>query len=353
MVRVWMVCAAILASLVVGVGGAAAATGPTGSFTVDNGATMTADGFVSIQYQASGPSPISLVYVSNSSQTTSQGLLACGGQWPYGQTIATWSLTQAGCAPSTADGQKTVYAQFVDSQGNLSPVYHQSILLDTTGPVWTQNPQWGFHTPQTVSATSAKLDASWATTDLTTVTSNAQLSTDAGATWTPAPVASPQASIFSVTAPYQTPLETKVSPVDAVGNYSIPDTLTASAYPQLFDQTASAYIAWAGGWKLNTATGYIGGSDKSASKAGATATFTFSGKAVSFVTTTGPLRGIVDLAVDGTPVGSVDLYAAKAHKRQVVWSHSFATSSMHTLALTVEGTAGRPRVDVDAFLVAV
>jgi len=76
-------------------------------------------------------------------------------------------------------------------------------------------------------------------------------------------------------------------------------------------------------------------------------------QAVSFVTTTGPTRGIVDVAVDGTPVGSVDLYAAKAHKRQVVWSHSFATSSMHTLTLTVEGTSGRPRVDVDAFLVAV
>jgi len=355
MVRVWVVCAALLAGLVVGVGGAAAASGPTGSFTLDNGATMTADGFVSIQYQAGGPSPISLVYVSSSSQTTSQGLLACGGQWPYGQTIATWSLTQAGCAPSTADGPKRVYAQFVDSQGNLSPVYQQSILLDTTGPVWTQNPHWGFHTPQAVSATSAKLDASWATTDLTTVTANAHLSTDAGATWMPAPVASPQASTFTVTAPYQTPLETKVSPADAVGNYSIPDTLTVSAYPQLFDQTASGSITWAGGWKLNTATGYIGGSDKSASKAGATATFTFSGKAVSFVTTTGPLRGAVNLTVDGTSLGSVDLYSAKAHKRQVVWSHTFPTNvnTIHTLTLTAAGTAGRPRIDVDAFLVAV
>jgi hypothetical protein len=147
----------------------------------------------------------------------------------------------------------------------------------------------------------------------------AQLSTDAGATWTAAPVASPQASTFTVTAPYQTPLETKVSPVDAVGNYSIPDTLTASACPQLFDQTGSAYITWAGGWKLNTATGYIGGSDKSASKARANATFTFSGKAVSFVTTTEPHRGIVDLAVDGTPVGSVDLYGYAPDRRADEW----------------------------------
>ena len=47
--------------------------------------------------------------------------------------------------------------------------------------------------------------------------------------------------------------------------------------------------------------------------------------------------------------------SAKTHKRQVVWSHTFPTNvnTMHTLTLTVAGTPGRPRVDVDAFLVAV
>jgi hypothetical protein len=345
----WVV--AMAAWLVLGAGGAAASAGPTGSFTIDNGATVT-NGFVSIQYQASGPYPVSLVYVSNSPQVASQGQLACGGQWNYGETIPTWSLTQAGCAPNTADGEKTVYVQFLDTQGNFSPVYSQQILLDTTGPLWSQEPQWAFRTPQTVSATSVQLAASWATSDLSTVTSNAELSKDGGVTWAPAPLATPQTTSFTLTTAYQTPSQLTVSPVDAVGNYSVPQTLQANAYPQLFDQSASAYITWKGGWKQHTATSYLGGTDKAATAAGATATFTFSGKVVSFATTTGPTRGILNLAVDGTAAGSVDLASTTTTKnRRVVWSHTFATDSMHTLTLTVAGTAGRPRVDIDAFLV--
>jgi hypothetical protein len=348
-----LVCGGMLAMvlLVLGSGGALAASGPTGSFTLDNGTTtVTADGFVSVQYQASGPNPISLVYASNSNQVNAQGALTCPAQWQYGETISTFSLTQQSCAPNTADGLKTVYAQFVDSQGLHSPVYSQSILLDTTGPVWTQAAQWSFVTPQTVSAASVKMAASWATNDLTPVTSNAQLSVNGGA-FSPAPVSSPTATNFTVTTPFGQQLETTVSPLDAVGNYSDPATEQANAYAQLFDQTSSAYITWKGGWKLHSSTSYLGGSDKAATAAGATATFTFSGKAVTFLTTTSPTRGKVDLAVDGTPVGTVDLYSSTTRNRRVVWSHTFSTSAMHTVTLTVQGTPGRPRVDVDAFLV--
>ena len=68
------------------------------------------------------------------------------------------------------------------------------------------------------------------------------------------------------------------------------------------------------------------------------------------MTSVGPKRGIVNVTIDGTPAGSVDLHAATAGNRRVVWSHAFATGGTHTLTLTVAGTTGRPRIDVDAFL---
>src|SRR6476469_7467219 len=127
--------AALLMMVALTAGGgdvAVAADGPTGSFTLDNGATVTDDGFVSIQYQASGPNPIAVVYTSDSSQRDANG----------------------------ESGPKTVYIQFVDDQGLFSPVYQQTIVL-AGPPTWTLNPQWQFTTPQTVTKTNVSLHASW------------------------------------------------------------------------------------------------------------------------------------------------------------------------------------------------
>ncbi len=55
--------------------------------------------------------------------------------------------------------------------------------------------------------------------------------------------------------------------------------------------------------------------------------------------------------VDGTYVQTVDLYSSSTLSRQVVFSKSWATSGSHTLEVRVLGTSGRPRVDVDAFVV--
>jgi hypothetical protein len=86
-----------------------------------------------------------------------------------------------------------------------------------------------------------------------------------------------------------------------------------------------------------------------ATTAGAAATLTFTGRGIAFVTSRGPDRGAVNVYLDGTLVARLDLHAATASARIVAWSRTWAGTGTHTLKLVVVGTAGHPRIDIDAF----
>ena len=70
------------------------------------------------------------------------------------------------------------------------------------------------------------------------------------------------------------------------------------------------------------------------------------------MTMRGPGRGYAWIYLDGgaTPVAKINLYKATAQPMVIAWSKTWATSGKHTVKVWVAGTAGKPRVDVDAFL---
>jgi hypothetical protein len=94
---------------------------------------------------------------------------------------------------------------------------------------------------------------------------------------------------------------------------------------------------------------YSGGSARYASAAGASASYTFTGRSIGFVTSRGPYRGAVRIYVDGVLATTIDLYAATDTFRYVAFARTWSTSGTHTIKAVVVGTAGRPRVVVDAF----
>ena len=55
--------------------------------------------------------------------------------------------------------------------------------------------------------------------------------------------------------------------------------------------------------------------------------------------------------MNGAYVTTVDLYRSASHYREIAWQKAWSTSARRTVRLVVVGTAGRPRVDVDAFVV--
>jgi hypothetical protein len=116
-------------------------------------------------------------------------------------------------------------------------------------------------------------------------------------------------------------------------------------------QDTSGYVHYGSGWHAASSTSFSGGSVRYATTAGASLSYTFIGHAIAFVTTKAANRGQVKVYLDGHYVTTLDLRAASTAYRQVVWSRTYGASGTHTIKLVVVGTSGRPRVDLDAFLV--
>ena len=117
----------------------------------------------------------------------------------------------------------------------------------------------------------------------------------------------------------------------------------------LTQQTSTA-IRWAGAWSTQSGAAFSGGSVKWASTAGAGASYTFTGRQVALVTTKAPNRGKAKVYLDGALQATLDL-GGTAVNRTVAWRYAWTASGTHTVRIVVVGTAGRPRVDVDAFIV--
>lgn len=113
----------------------------------------------------------------------------------------------------------------------------------------------------------------------------------------------------------------------------------------------SSLIAYSGTWKSAGYAGYAGGAAKYATRAGATATLTFSGTRVTWYGPVGPTRGKARILIDGTYLKTVDLYRSAFVARRAVFGRSWTTKARHTLTIEVVGTAGHPYVAIDGFTV--
>ncbi|HSL98210.1 MAG TPA: glycosyl hydrolase family 18 protein, partial [Candidatus Deferrimicrobiaceae bacterium] len=139
----------------------------------------------------------------------------------------------------------------------------------------------------------------------------------------------------------------KVRARDTLGNVGA-WVVSPRLRPKLVQQSSSA-LRWKGTWRGASSTAYSGGSVRRATAAGARAKLTFTGRAIAFVSTRAPRRGQVKVYLDGSYVRTIDLYASSFTPRSIVFSRAWSSRGTHTIKLVVVGTAGRPRIDVDAF----
>jgi hypothetical protein len=121
-------------------------------------------------------------------------------------------------------------------------------------------------------------------------------------------------------------------------------------------QETSAAITYSSGWTSQSGATFSGGTTRSRGTAGASATYTFTGRGVALVATTGPTRGRARLYVNGTLVDTIDLGRGQSrHRRpayrQIVWQRHWSSSAQRTVRIELVGTSGRPLVDIDAFVV--
>jgi subtilisin len=151
------------------------------------------------------------------------------------------------------------------------------------------------------------------------------------------------------TIPFATPLSYAVRAKDAPGN--VGEWAAAAPVEAVVVQESSAAVQRSAGW-LGYASSYaLGGKATSATRAGTWMRHTFTGRGIALVGPKGPGRGRAEVRLDGIRVSTIETRAATSGSRWLLYAAAVDPAVPHTIEIRVLGTAGRPRVDVDAFLV--
>jgi hypothetical protein len=141
----------------------------------------------------------------------------------------------------------------------------------------------------------------------------------------------------------------RITPTDIVGLVG-PPTYGPTFRPTLYQSTSSTTVS--GTWGTSTSSRFSGGKTRYATKAGTSATFTATAaRSIAIVTTKAATRGSFKVYVDGVYRARISTYSAVTRFRQLVYQFSWSTPGTHKIKIVVAGTAGHPRVDLDAFVV--
>src|SRR5512145_1617771 len=137
----------------------------------------------------------------------------------------------------------------------------------------------------------------------------------------------------------------------SIGYYSSIDAFewdAAAGYNELND----GGLSYSGTWNVVVSPGGVANDLRTTTAAGATAQYSFTGRAIRWLGTKGNDQGIADLYVDGTRVASVDLYAPTNLVRQVLFAETNLVYGAHTLKIVATGqrnaSSSGVRVTVDA-----
>ncbi len=133
--------------------------------------------------------------------------------------------------------------------------------------------------------------------------------------------------------------------------YGSTTTRTTTTTTKVYFQETHSAIAYTGSWRNADHDQYLAKRALWINDAGATATFTFSGRSVAWYGPKGPTRGKAKVYVDGVYRRTQDLYASGYQARNLILSVSWAAPGKHTIRIEVVGTANRPTVAIDAFVV--
>jgi hypothetical protein len=141
----------------------------------------------------------------------------------------------------------------------------------------------------------------------------------------------------------------EVTATDNAGNTSAAKAGVAYKL-SLFQENASA-IKYSTGWTRQALTGANGGQVDFATAAGKTATLTFTGFQVAWMSTQGPTQGSATVKLDSGTAATINTNMASPKTAEIVDVVTAAANGSHKLVVTVLGTSGHPRIDVDAFVV--
>jgi hypothetical protein len=266
------------------------------------------------------------------------------------------------CAPRPVDAGMCVVTGLPDgryrfsvvaiSAAGMSPTSNPSnrVTVDTTAPVVTR-PVVGLRVGQQLTGVNVPVKVTWSGTDnvagITAYTLDR--SADGGSTYSGVTLGSPTATARSATLAAGTASHRfRVKAADGAGNVSAWTAGPPLAVSLVDD--ASAKVTYRGAWTTSAPVSASATTLHSTTSRGASASITFTGRGIAWVAPEGTNRGRATVYLDGRRVATVDLNDP-ASSRILVYAKSFGSSGQHTLRIVANGTAGAPRIDVDAFVI--
>jgi|GEM_PF-1030769 len=135
----------------------------------------------------------------------------------------------------------------------------------------------------------------------------------------------------------------KVRARDKAGNLGA--WVGPSTWYTTLTQQQSTAVKYTGTWTGESGGAYSAGNLRFATDAGASASYTFRGRSIGWVTTLRPDGGLAQVYVDGALVATVDTASPETTQRVLAFTRSWTGLSTHTIKIVV--VSGR--VDLDAF----
>ncbi len=231
-------------------------------------------------------------------------------------------------------GKHTIRVQALALNGRATYT-DTDVYADATLPAFASGPSVSLRTGSLDSIVPVRLR--WSASDaggLRTIALTSPVTRDLG----------PGATVWAGTVRFNTATVYGLRATDRAGNVrSVATTRTAAL---LSDGSATR----TGAWRTATGTAYLGGQALRATTAGASLSWTFTGRSAALAVTRTAISGEARILVDGEPAGMIDLRATETLHRRAVWTRSWTSTGRHTVTLVVEGTKGRPGVISDGLV---
>ena len=251
-----------------------------------------------------------------------------------------------------AEGTSTVHYYATDTRGNTEPTRSIGVKIDTTVPIVTP-PQ--FRLPATFSATQTRpVTISWTGRDSRSGLQSFQLQMSrSGSVYQNVALSNPRATQTIVDAIPGQVLRFRIRATDHAGNRSA--WISSALLSIIMSEETVASFSPTAKWTQATSPSFSGGSARYSTTTGSTASYSFTGRSIAWVSAVGPYSGIAEIWLDGLKVRTVDLYRPTAQRGEAVWVRNFSSTGDHTVQIRVTGNRNidslASRIDVDGFLV--
>ena len=140
----------------------------------------------------------------------------------------------------------------------------------------------------------------------------------------------------------------RIRAADVYGNWS--PWVLGAPLKLIAVQDDASQMRYAPAWNRSTSAYASAGTLAWTTTAGASVSLSTTARTLALVAPVSNARGHARIYVDGVLQATVSLYSPIGVSRRVLWVKTMPATGYKTLRIEVVGTAGRPRIDVDAIL---